>query len=426
MSKKLKNIIIHRGISLYAVAVSGDWNKSKKELHLEGALIIPDQADPVDFLPDGQLPKARFSVIAGLEGTTDAMNITINNLALISVSGNWKSGSGVFEFKGRAASRSARALESARGVAAQGTSLHIGVNEVDPDHYGSDMRLNGCVNDSIDMRQLAARAGFSTRALTNDQATRGNVINAIKDAAGNLKNGDMFLLTYAGHGSQIVDTTNLEADGKNETWCLHDGMLIDDELYELWTQFDPGVRIFIISDSCNSGTIARNVDASILRSRLRKEGFVPRVLELNRSMIVFHDHLEFYETILNGLAERGVSQKTVNAHVRLLSGSQDNQLSYEIGGSGAFTTRLKEVWNTGRFSGNYTSFAKQIVEGMPSHQTPNHYLVGVNSKIYNNEKPFTIQQEGTSDVATRGLAHLAARGHHNGGVFNRKKVAQKV
>jgi len=426
MSKKLENIIILRGTTIYATALFGEWNKAKKDLDLHNVKVNPDREDPIDFLPGGPLNAMRFSVIADIAEMKDDMKITINNLEMFSVSGNWKIGVSELGFKEKPASRSARNAGVSRGEATRGISVHIGVNEADPDHYGSDIRLNGCVNDSIDMRQLAAKAGFNTNALTDDQATRGNVINAIKSAANELNSGDFFLLTYAGHGSQITDTTNMEADGNNETWCLFDGMLIDDELYELWTQFKPGVRVLVLSDSCHSGTISRGLDEATFQSQQRGRGFTPRNLDFHRSMTIFNDHLDFYENILKGLADRKVNEKSVNAHVRLISGCQDNQLSYELGGGGEFTARLKEVWNVGRFSGNYSAFTRQIVDLMPSYQTPNHYLIGINSRAYNNEKPFTIQQEGMTDVTSRGLAALVSRGHHNGGSFGKRKVAQKV
>ena len=53
----------------------------------------------------------------------------------------------------------------------------------------------------------------------------------MRGAAKALKPGDLFFLTYSGHGGQVPDVTGDEDDKQDETWCLYDGQLIDDELY---------------------------------------------------------------------------------------------------------------------------------------------------------------------------------------------------
>lgn len=40
-----------------------------------------------------------------------------------------------------------------------GMSLHIGVNKVDPAHYGSEAPLKGCENDARDMQGIADAVG---------------------------------------------------------------------------------------------------------------------------------------------------------------------------------------------------------------------------------------------------------------------------
>lgn len=151
-----------------------------------------------------------------------------------------------------------RALTQFGTGKARGRSVHIGLNVVDNDAYGVAVPpLRGCENDARAMQALAEAQGFSTTLLRNEQGTAENVIGAIRDAAEDLTTGDFFLLTYAGHGSQVPDIAGDEADGMDETWVLYDRQLIDDELYALWGEFPPGVRILVVSDSCHSGTVAR-------------------------------------------------------------------------------------------------------------------------------------------------------------------------
>lgn len=53
--------------------------------------------------------------------------------------------------------------------------------------------------------------------------------------------------------------SNDEPDGLDETWVLFDRQLVDDELYAAWLLFRPGVRIFVLSDSCHSGTMTKEL-----------------------------------------------------------------------------------------------------------------------------------------------------------------------
>src|SRR5262245_54572834 len=155
----------------------------------------------------------------------------------------------------RAAARSAAALTAAKP---RGLSLHIGLNAVNPRHYaGWSGDLVACEFDANDMAALAAAQKIKPTTLLTRQATRANVLKAIRAAAKTLRAGDLFLLTYSGHGGQIPDVSGEEKDKKDETWCFYDGEFIDDELYNELGGFPDGVRILVLSDSCHSGTVTR-------------------------------------------------------------------------------------------------------------------------------------------------------------------------
>ena len=59
-------------------------------------------------------------------------------------------------------------------------------------------------------------------------ATAQAVSDAILGAAKALKSGDLFFLTYSGHGGQVDDTNSEEKDRMDETWVCYDRQLIDD------------------------------------------------------------------------------------------------------------------------------------------------------------------------------------------------------
>jgi hypothetical protein len=133
----------------------------------------------------------------------------------------------------------------------KGYALAIGLNEVDDAHYGGwNGLLYGCEPDADVMRDIAASQGLSTETLKTKQATREAVLDKLGELAGKLKSGDLLVVSYSGHGGYLPDQNGDESDGKDETWCLYNGEMLDDELYGAWMKFEPGVRILVFSDSC--------------------------------------------------------------------------------------------------------------------------------------------------------------------------------
>lgn len=244
-----------------------------------------------------------------------------------------------------------------------GVSIHIGLNKVDKQAYYPLIvpDLMACENDAIDMSKLAAKIGYETLVLLNENANYEAVRQAIVNAASQLKSGDIFLLTYSGHGSQVLDLTGDETDGLDETWVLYDRQIVDDELYELWSKFAAGVRIVVVSDSCHSGTVTR---------------FAAGVAEVDIARIK------------NGLKEKSIP--ICSAFGILISGCQDKQVAYDGVKNGLFTSKLLEIWENGRFKGTYKQFRDAIAKKLPRRQSPNYFTFGAKSTKFYRQVPFSI------------------------------------
>ena len=278
---------------------------------------------------------------------------------------------------------------------AKGISLHIGLNEVDPAHYGGwSGPLAACEADAQDMQQLAG--SYESSLLLTRKATRAAVKKGIEAAAATLRKGDIFFLTYSGHGGQVRDENNDEDDGEDETWCLYDGQLIDDELGLLWTKFAPGVRVLVLSDSCHSGTATRAHYDRLLATRAIEAPLTttgaseaPRFRAMPReaALRTWRLNRDFYRRIQDEIPAK---LPEIPATVRLISGCQDNQLSQDGTFNGLFTGTLLSVWSDGRFEGDYARFHKSIVRKMPPVQTPNHYVIGAHDAAYDAQTPFTV------------------------------------
>ena len=86
---------------------------------------------------------------------------------------------------------------------------------------GSDLR--GCVNDVKNLQEaLTTYYGFSAQdvtSLTDLQATKKAMQSAIKKLITGGKKGDVLLLHYSGHGSNVPDDNGDEADHRDEILC---------------------------------------------------------------------------------------------------------------------------------------------------------------------------------------------------------------
>ncbi|MCE3221859.1 MAG: putative Peptidase [Nitrospira sp.] len=292
---------------------------------------------------------------------------------------------------------------------AKALSLHIGLNAVSPAAYGGwDGPLAACEFDAKDMAAIAKSRGMKPTLLLTQKGTRARVLSAMRNAAKRLVKGDLFFLTYSGHGGQVPDVTGEEIDKKDETWCLYDGQLIDDELYFELSRFAGGVRILVLSDSCHSGTVTRaippqpDVNWSTGRSKM---------MPLAVGIRTYREHQAFYDSLQRGVAQAaGKSSpadpdsilahlvvstrltaiaKRFKAAVILISGCQDNQTSLDGDQNGAFTEQLLKIWNHGTYRGNYAKFHAAIKAGLPAGQTPNLFTLGAAAR-FAQQQPFNV------------------------------------
>ena len=111
----------------------------------------------------------------------------------------------------------------------------VGINDYAPAGPGGP-DLNGCVNDARDMANTLVICGFAPadiRILTNQNATRSNIITYLNWLLANCAAGDSLVFYYSGHGTRVANIgADLELDGLDEAIVPHDyasaGYLRDD------------------------------------------------------------------------------------------------------------------------------------------------------------------------------------------------------
>ncbi len=231
------------------------------------------------------------------------------------------------------------------------------------------------------MLGIAQKSGFDTKVILTKDATRDVILTAIRNAATKLGDGDIFLITYSGHGDNIPDVNaNPEDKGFDQAWCLYDGELLDKELYAEWSRFSKGVRILVISDSCHSQGITKAVPSDYLLSLTTKGMPTPalddRIKLLNVrfgsnskgpasltkavppdvSIKAYTENKAHYDEL-----QKNVQRPShIDAWVLSITACANSQLCNDGAEDGVFTEALKSVWKDGSFYGNYKQFHSSI------------------------------------------------------------------
>ena len=280
----------------------------------------------------------------------------------------------------------------------KGHALVIGLNSVDPKHYDNwDGKLEVCENDANDMETLAKGNKFTTKKLLTSSATRKNVIKEMNAAAKKLKSGDIFMIYYSGHGGNEIPDKNKDeddpwADKYDESWCLFDAQLIDDELYFQWKKFRKGVRILLISDSCFCGDIAKIVQTTARKSK---------AMETEIGNKTYLNNKKFYDKVLKALESKelkqfkstGKTKNKITATLLQIGSSQEGQTSSAETDhfpknslfTGVFLDKIKD-----KKIKSYQQLISVLKQSMPDYQTPNEQILGSPTIKILLQKPFRI------------------------------------
>ncbi len=273
----------------------------------------------------------------------------------------------------------------------KGMALTIGLNSVDPGHYaGWSGPLMACEADARDMASIAEAEGLSVITLLTPAARCDAVLMHLRQAAASLSAGDLFVVSYSGHGGQLPDENSDEFDdGQDETWCLYDGQLIDDQLYHAFGQFEPGVRIVVFSDSCHSGTVTKSERPGERAAPAESGDCGLRRMPLMVAFNTYHASRSRYDALLGNTKIRG-SWQTIDASVLLFAACQDSQTALDGTFNGLFTGNLLRTWNRGAFQGGYRALYESIARKSPADHMPNYFKTGQPLDGLDAMRPFKV------------------------------------
>lgn len=133
--------------------------------------------------------------------------------------------------------------------------IAFGCSNVSPlAYFGWNGELPGIDLDLINIQSLAkSDKEFIAR---DNIASAINFKKTVSDVAKIAEYGDRVTIYFSGHGTYIEDSVYKEdAFLHDQAICLFDGLLTDNEIFNLLAQFRPGVNLILIIDSCHSGSM---------------------------------------------------------------------------------------------------------------------------------------------------------------------------
>src|SRR5690606_1800746 len=223
-------------------------------------------------------------------------------------------------------------------------------------------------NDIPLIQSALSGQGFpdkNIRLIQDAAATRQGILNALEQLLADVKKGDIVVIHYSGHGQQVEDENNDEADGLDEAIVPFDAMetyqkdvywgqnhIRDDELEVIIANFRAKLgkdgQLLFVMDSCHSGSVTRGGKA--------RGGAGPLVSEnWNKK-----DHAQSRgsTTTESGLFEER-TESAGTAPFVMISGASANQLNYEYQGKGSLSYAFSKAMSS---LGENTSYRKMFAD----------------------------------------------------------------
>jgi len=216
------------------------------------------------------------------------------------------------------------------------TALCMGVDAYpDPQH-----RLAGCTNDARAWAGALKSQGFEVSLLLDGQVTRAAMDRQLRQLVTQSRVGDVIVVQYAGHGSNVQDLDGDEADSRDEALCPVDfasgALYIDDDIANVFALLPQGVNLTVFMDCCHSGSNTRFAGGS--RAAFLPPGVKARYVLPTQGLD--DAHRRFRATMGRDIT-RDAGQQQMR-HVKFAA-CQDHELALESGGNGDFTRRALRV-----------------------------------------------------------------------------------
>jgi hypothetical protein len=264
----------------------------------------------------------------------------------------------------------------------KGYSLHVGVGEVDFDHYLSTYKVIGPEKDAKDLYDITSNInGYEKSYLLTSsgngraKATSKNFFNTldyiIEETKKNGEEESYVVISFSGHGARYEHQHKLKR--KVEFLCFYDKMVLEHEIKVELLKFPKGVKCFIIVDCCYSDGITKSgyglgtltiESLSQELSKEEKEAITERERGILNSIkrmtgdqakgVIELNHKEYLDKIETVPAI--ISARQFRSSICFLSACDKDKKTGAAdcaNGNSFFTHKLLSIWNDGQFDGNY-------------------------------------------------------------------------
>lgn len=208
------------------------------------------------------------------------------------------------------------------------------------DAYPGGHALSGCVADANLWAETLRRLDFTVDVLTDGNADRSTILERVERHVGSLAPGDVGVLQYSGHGTQVEDQDSDEPDHLDEAICPIDfetgALILDDDLRAIFATLVSGADLTSFMDCCfsESNTRLLRVHRPLARAAVAATPrFVRRSSELDSR------HTRFRRAA----GARSTPGPASRMPTVAFSACQDFEVALESAGQGHFTraaTRL--------------------------------------------------------------------------------------
>lgn len=231
-------------------------------------------------------------------------------------------------------------------------------------------------NDVPLIKSTLLNQGFAEEDISiimDAEATKANIMTALKNLQGKVKKGDIVVIHYSGHGQQIYDDNGEEIDGLDEAlvpidaWVEYthnykgENHIRDDEIGNILANFRNKLgsdgQLLMLLDSCHSGSATRGGKTRGGKGAFVPENWNPKAAEIKKGSDMFE--------------KAEVSEDA--APFILISGASANELNYEYEGQGSlsysFTKAMNELGENFSYRQLYSKIAS-VMNVISPNQTP--------------------------------------------------------